>query len=57
MTRGKRKPAREMTTEEMAERLFGKRVVRKVEKELEVTQPTENTSKSRKKSIIKKKGS
>jgi len=33
--KGPKKPAREMTTQEAAERLFGKRVITRVQQELE----------------------
>lgn len=39
--RGPKKPAREMTTEEAAERLFGKRVMRRVQQELEELEGSE----------------
>ena len=44
--RGPKKPAREMTTEEAAERLFGKRVIRKVQQELEEPKLPEKPAKS-----------
>ena len=44
--RGPQKPAREMTDREAAERLFGKRVIRKVDRELEEAQATENAEES-----------
>ena len=43
---GKDKAALELTDEEAAERLFGRRVVQKVRKELESPKPTEKTEKS-----------
>ena len=55
--KGQKKPAREMTSTEAAERLFGKRVVKRVEKELEGTQPFETPTKSLKKRAIKKQDS
>jgi hypothetical protein len=55
--RGPKKPAREMTTQEAAERLFGERVIREVERELEETQPTEKPTKPRRPSSIEKKHS
>ena len=51
--KGPKKPAREMTTQEAAERLLGKRVIRKVHKELEDPEPAEKPKKSRKKSATK----
>lgn len=55
--KGAKKPAREMTTEEAAERLFGKRVVKKVRKELEPSEPIEKSKKNRSSRSINKKDS
>jgi hypothetical protein len=52
--RGPKKPAREMTTEEAAERLFGKRVKRLVDRELDFTQVPEKKEKSEKKPSTKR---
>jgi hypothetical protein len=51
-----KKPARDLTNEEAAEWVFGKRVVRRVRKELEDEQTTEKPRKSLKKSATKSKG-
>jgi hypothetical protein len=53
--RGPKKPAREMTNEEAAERLFGKRIIKKVRKELGSSEPTEKKEKSCEKASTKKK--
>lgn len=44
--RGPKKPAQDLTDEEVAETLFGKRAKNRVRKELEKTQPTENEEES-----------
>jgi len=44
-----------MTTEEAAERLFGKRVMREVRRELKDSEPTEKKEKISKKRRIEKK--
>ncbi len=53
--RGPKKPAGEMTTDEAAERIFGRRVMRRVGKELEEPQVPKKPKKSGKRSTIKEK--
>ncbi len=48
--RGPKKPPREMTDDEAAERLFGKRVIRKVRKELDDPKEPEKPAREKKNS-------